>query len=74
MVPFALLFVTKQAQIAKATTKIAERCDGDVVLWIAYPKKTSKKYACDFDRDQGWEPLGNAGFEAVRQVAIDEDW
>jgi len=22
----------------------------------------------------GWRPLGNAGFESVRMVAIEEDW
>jgi len=43
-------------------------------LWFCYPKGTSKKYKCDFNRDTGWETLGNYNLEGVRQVAIDEDW
>jgi hypothetical protein len=41
---------------------------------MAYPKGTSKKYQCEFNRDSGWTTLGAAGFEPVRVVAIDEDW
>jgi hypothetical protein len=46
----------------------------DAVLWFAYPKKSSKRYKSDISRDEGWAPLGELGFEGVRQVAIDEDW
>src|SRR6266481_751103 len=42
------------------------------VLGVAYPKGTSKKYSCDFNRDDGWEVLRQAGFDSVRQVAIDD--
>jgi hypothetical protein len=44
------------------------------VIWFAYPKGSSQQYACDFNRDTGWAALGAAGFEPVRQVAIDADW
>jgi len=44
------------------------------VIWMAYPKGTSKKYTCEFNRDSGWKALGKAGYEPVRIVAIDEDW
>ena len=47
---------------------------GDAIVWFAYPKGTSKRYTCAFNRDTGWKALGDAGFEPVRQVAIDEDW
>ena len=47
---------------------------GDVAVWVAYPKASSKKYRCEFNRDNGWAALGAAGFEPVSQVAIDEDW
>jgi hypothetical protein len=39
-----------------------------------YPKGTSKCYTCDFNRDSGWDVIRNAGFDSVRQIAIDEDW
>ena len=47
---------------------------GSVPLTDGNPKGTSKKYQCTLNRDKGWEALGEAGFERVRQVAIDEDW
>jgi hypothetical protein len=46
----------------------------DALFWFAYPKKSSKKYQCEFNRDNGWQSLGDLGFEPVRMVAIDEDW
>lgn len=73
-IAFVLAFVTKPSEIERIADKVAERCEGDIVLWFAYPKKTSKNYTCNFDRDRGWEPLGKAGFEGVRQIAIDDDW
>jgi uncharacterized protein YdhG (YjbR/CyaY superfamily) len=41
---------------------------------VAYPKGTSKRYKCEFNRDDGWTVFGEAGYEPVRMVAIDEDW
>lgn len=51
-----------------------ESIEGDAILWIAYPKGTAKQFRCEFNRDNGWTVLGNAGFEPVRQVSIDSDW
>jgi hypothetical protein len=73
-VQFSLAFVTQQAQIDALAGQIAARIEGDAVVWFAYPKASSKRYTCDFNRDRGWDSLGAAGFEPVRQVAIDEDW
>ena len=44
------------------------------ILWVAYPKRSSKKYRSDIGRDEGWQPLGDLGYEGVRMVAIDADW
>jgi hypothetical protein len=41
---------------------------------MCYPKGTSKKFKCNFNRDSGWQVMGQHGLEGVRQVAIDEDW
>ena len=73
-VRFAIAFATTKAALDAASNAIASVADGDVVVWIAYPKGTSKKYRCEFNRDTGWTVLGEAGYEPVRQVAIDEDW
>ena len=71
---FAMAFVVTQAELGSASSKLAKACTGDAVLWMVYPKGTSKKYKCEFNRDSGWPVLGAAGFEPVRMVAVDEDW
>jgi hypothetical protein len=73
-VSFAIAFVTRQLEVDLAAKALARLGQGDAVIWFAYPKGSSKRYRCDFNRDTGWAALGAAGFEAVRLVAIDEDW
>ena len=73
-ISFAIVFATKQAEVNKAAEQIAKKAEEDAVLWFCYPKGTSKKYKCDFNRDTGWKKLGELGYEPVRAVAIDEDW
>lgn len=73
-ISFLIDFVTKQKEVDDLTKKVAPLMEGDGVLWFAYPKGTSKKYKCEFNRDNGWAELGKMGFEGVRMVAIDEDW
>lgn len=70
----ALVFVQKQAELDTFALDVTARASGDAMLWFAYPKKSSKHYSCDFNRDSGWAVLGAAGYEPVRQIAIDEDW
>ena len=67
-------FAITQTELSTVSNTMAYAAEGDAVLWVAYPKGTSKKYSCEFNRDTGWDILGAAGFEPVRQVAIDEDW
>ena len=71
---FWLVFVTRKSEVDKLAPQIAKRAKGDAVVWFAYPKGTSKKYTCDFNRDTGWDALKKLGFDTVRSVAIDEDW
>jgi hypothetical protein len=73
-VTFALAFATKQNEVDKFAGQIAGMSNGDAVVWVAYPKGSSKNYRCEFNRDNGWSKLGEHGFEPVRMVAIDEDW
>ena len=71
---FALAFVTQQKEVDSLTKAIAKKAQGDAIVWFAYPKGSSKKYRSEINRDKGWQALGDAGFEPVRAVAIDEDW
>jgi hypothetical protein len=71
---FALAFATGQAEVDTLSQVFATKAEGDALLWFAYPKATSKRYKCEFNRDTGWSAMRSAGFDTVRQVAIDEDW
>jgi hypothetical protein len=73
-IAFSLVFVTRLEEIEDLSARIAAKAPGDALVWFAYPKASSKKYKCEFNRDTGWAALGKHGFEPVRQVAIDEDW
>ena len=73
-IAFSLAFVTKQKELDELSKAVAKKAVGDAIVWFAYPKGSSKRYTCEFNRDTGWRALGEAGFEPVRMVAIDEDW
>lgn len=73
-IEFSLAFVIKQSEVDTLGKAIAKKAQGDAVVWFAYPKGSSKKYKSEINRDSGWKVLGDAGFEPVRMVAIDEDW
>ncbi len=73
-VTFALAFVKTLEEVERATSQLTRNALDDAALWMVYPKTTSKAYKCEFNRDTGWGSLGQAGYEPVRQVAIDENW
>ena len=71
---FALDFVKSLAEgekIAKALPKVLEE---GAVLWVAYPKGTSKKYKSDYNRDSGHALMAMYGLDGVSLVSLDEDW
>ena len=73
-VRFGIAFAITQSEVDAAANAMASHAEGDVTLWMCYPKQSSKRYTCEFNRDNGWAALGALGFEPVRMVAIDEDW
>lgn len=73
-IEFAIAVATTQNQLDLASSVLTEHAIGEAIVWIAYPKGTSKRYSCEFNRDSGWTVLRNAGFDTVRMVAIDNDW
>ena len=74
VVEFGICFVTTQSEIEVFISKLSGKFKGDATVWISYPKSSSKKYQCEFNRDTGFTVVGKYGLEPVRQVAIDEDW
>ena len=71
---FMIAFVKTQKEVDAVVAKMVKALEGDGLLWMAYPKGTSKKYKSEISRDKGWTGLGALGFETVRLIAINDDW
>lgn len=50
------------------------KLDDDPLLWIAYPKKSSKKNSGALTRDVGWNSFSSLHIEQVSQFSIDDDY
>ena len=74
MYEMILGFALTLKEVGQLADQIHLHTAGDAVVWIAYPKGSSKKYKCEFNRDNGWAAMKTIGFETVTQIAIDEDW
>jgi hypothetical protein len=73
-IDFILVFTTSRMEQEKFAKSINPCLKGDAVFWLAYPKGTSKRYKCDFNRDTSWEMMTPYEMMAVRQISIDDDW
>jgi hypothetical protein len=73
-IEFVLVFVMAQKEIDNLVPDLAPKLKGDALLWMCYPKGSSKRHKCNFNRDTGWAIIGRYNMEGVRMVAIDEDW
>jgi len=73
-VDFALLAIKETGELDIILSQLMPALSPSTVLWFVYIKKSSKKFSGGITRDAGWEPLGAYGYEAVRQVSINEDW
>lgn len=73
-IDFALIFVRTLAEVERHGGAVLQRAGGDATIWFCYPKGSSRRFTCDFNRDTGWQVLAAYGFEPVRQVSFDADW
>lgn len=73
-IEFFIGFAITQSDLNQMIEAAAPNLKGDAVFWLCYPKMSSKKYTCEFNRDTGWNAIGKYNMEPVRGVAIDEDW
>ncbi len=71
---FILLFVRSISEIELLAPMALHNLVADGILWFCYPKKTSKKYTSDIDRDHGWKVLNDSGLYGIRLISIDNDW
>lgn len=71
---FMLAFLQKKTEVKKYFFEMQAKAKDDEQIWLAYPKKTSKKYKSEINRDSGWGYLAQFDYEPVRQIAINDDW
>ncbi|WP_368505158.1 DUF3052 domain-containing protein [Alkalihalophilus sp. As8PL] len=72
---FVQVFGSSNEEIQRYARKGLAHVEEDGLVWLCYPKKSSKKYkGADCSRETVAALLADEGFEPVRQVAIDEDW
>ena len=71
---FIIIFVKSVSEVEQIAPVTIHNLMADGILWFCYPKKTSKKYNSEIDRDHGWKVLNDSGLHSIRIVAIDKDW
>jgi hypothetical protein len=71
---FLLAFVKSLAEGEKLAKRLPKHLDEKTVVWVAYPKGTSKKYKSDYNRDTGHALMEKHGLDGVSLVSLDDDW
>ena len=72
---FVLAFVANEDRLRAALPKFAQLAErGLAVMWVAYPKGSSKTLRSDINRDSIHRIVQEYGFELNRNVALDDDW
>ena len=66
-------FVRNRAEYDAKIPPLLKQIRADAILWIAYPKLTSK-LAGDLSRDVIHRASPALGIDCVSQIAIDDDW
>lgn len=73
MYPFVQVFATRLSEISRIAEKLSKHAAPNALVWISYPKKTSKTGG-DLSRDLIREAMSITGWRTVSIVAIDEVW
>jgi hypothetical protein len=73
MYPFVQIFATRLPEIRAFARKLPKHAAPNALVWISYPKKTSKVEG-ELSRDVIREAMNGTGWRAVSIVAIDEIW
>ncbi|WP_061248026.1 YdeI/OmpD-associated family protein [Leptospira alstonii] len=68
-----LLFADSTSSLKSSFSKILKTIGKETLLWIAYPKKSSG-IKTDLDRDRGWEPLSQNGYDGIALISLNDTW
>lgn len=67
-------FVHEPSDVSALSTHLNGKLQGDPIIWIAYPKKSSKKNKGTLTRDMGWDAFAPLKLEPVSQLSLDDDY
>ncbi len=67
------VFVKNKAELDKLVPRLVRALKPDALLWISYPKGTSK-IQTDLTRDKGWEAIQQADLKWITLISVDETW
>lgn len=70
---FMQVFVTRLSDVGKLAKKLTKHVEPNALVWVSYPKKTSKADT-NLGRDEISEEMHSYGWDTVAIVAIDEVW
>jgi len=68
-------FVLNRAQLEKELSKVMKLLKEDIIVWVYYPKGTSK-IQTDLTRDKGWDCLLSEGDKLtwISLISFDDTW
>ena len=72
-IDFALVFAVNEQQLGQIAREVLPALRPDSKFWVAYPKPGSK-ISTTLNRVCSWGCITGAGYEVVRDVAIDHVW
>jgi hypothetical protein len=67
------IFVKNQVELAAAVPQIVRALKPDSLLWISFPKGTSK-IQTDLTRDKGWDSLQQADLKWTNLISVNDTW
>jgi len=67
------IFVKNKAQLDKFLPKLLHALKPDSLLWVSYPKGTSK-IQTDLTRDHGWEAIQTANLKWLSLISVNATW
>ena len=67
------IFVKSRTELDALAPKAAKALKPDSILWISFPKGTSK-IQTDLTRDQGWDSLRDLELKWINLISINDTW
>jgi hypothetical protein len=67
------VFVKTKAEIDKLASKLIPALKPAGLLWVSFPKATSK-IQTDLTRDKGWDVFQGADLKWINLISVDETW